>query len=141
MKKLESLVIDKKIRSGKSDGTTKKGAYWNALEITIYQKGGPKSVTEESLRLELRHFRSGDVEAVACYRYFHLHDGQNIYNSFDCPELLACTAVEDVVAVLKGIPFWSSEIDADYLHSDLSKALIDFGLSESLPGPDEQIAV
>ena len=140
MKTLKELIVEKKCRKGARSGIeAKKGAYWLALEpFQIRRFGGDgvgQSRADRTNYLELRHYRSGAVEALVKFSGWH----QNAGTFFDyvVADILAATTVEEVILTLKGTTLDEAIALADNYQSDLTESLVGLGLEIALPGPDE----
>jgi hypothetical protein len=145
MKTLSELIVDQKSRKGKSAGTTRKGAYWLAGEVKIRAYGGDgigQSGADCSKRLQLRHFRDGDTQAVIRSSSWH----QNYGTSTDyasVPALLDCTTAEQVIVILKQTRVrddengYADNAYSDHFEDELTAMLSGIGLPESEPAPDE----
>lgn len=142
MKTLKELVIDTKCRRGKSDGTTKRGAFWQCIEpIKIRSYGGDgvgQSSADVDHHLELRHFRDNSVRAVV--HIYSWHQDHEHHSYIDVSNIVNCQSTEDVIVVLKSIKDRDTEtyIYSDSFEEELTERLQEIGLPEALPSPDEQ---
>src|SRR3990167_5117905 len=106
MKTLKEIVEDCHCRKGKSDGITKRGAYWLAWDPIVCRRSGGtgcgQSSPDVTYYLLLRHFRSGEVRPIIHREAWHQNSAYSgagdTYNSI--PELLECTTIEQVVSIL-----------------------------------------
>jgi len=143
MKTLSDLIVAAKCRKGAAAGTTKKGAYWLAVEpIKIRCFGGDgigQSSADCTNYLELRHFRDGAVSIVIHYNSWHQNHGMSdTYQSHI--GLPMCETVEDVIVALKSANDDGVSAYSDRMEENLTEALVAFGLPESAPAPDEDAA-
>ena len=137
MKTLKEIVEDCHCRKGKSDGITKRGAYWLACDpIVCRQSGGTgcgQSSPEVTYYLQIRHYRSGEVRALVHRDAWHqngIYSGAgDIYTSV--PEIAAATTVEKVISALMAADAYSSRH-----YQELESALRFIGLPLSEPSPD-----
>lgn len=88
---------------------------------------------------EIRHFRDGTVRAHVRGHYWH-QNGATDDAFARCDEVLGCETVEDVVCRLKGVSVEGVHAYSDQFEEKLTAALVDLGLEESLPAPDEVVA-
>ena len=143
---LKELIVASKCRRGQSKGKTKSGAFWRAADIRTRSFGGDgigNSGASQTVDLELRHFRDGDVKALLIWSSWHQNGGADDVHC-DAGAILDCTTVEGVIAVLKGIKIrddgWhdsSTHAYSDYFEDDLTNALNELGLPTAGPAPDE----
>ena len=145
MSTLKNLIDEKKCRKGPPAGTTKKGAYWLACEpILIRNYGGDgvgNNAVDCSHRLELRHYRSGDVTAMIHVHRWH-QNGAGIGDSYHSVDLLGCTTIEQIVVRLKGMTLNVGYGDgerscSDHCEKNLVEGLVALGLPDADPSPDE----
>ena len=140
MKNLEELVVAAKCRRGGSVGITSRGAYWFAGQpISTARLGGDgigQNAPVVECLLELRHYRSGLVQAVIYRDAWHQNgewsgSGDEWYSM---PLILGCTSVEEVIAALRGskVKCYSGSCEAG-----LTAALLSLGLLPCPPSPDE----
>ena len=139
MQTLKELIEAKKCRKGKSVGITSDGAYWLAVEpVMIRSYGGDgigNSGTDWKHYLQLRHYRSGTVEAVIHARGWHQNRGD--LNEYYSAPIGDCETVEYVIARLKYMKCGESKAYCDGWQPELTAALASIGMAESLPSPDE----
>ena len=135
---LKDLVIAQKCRKGPSDGTTKRGAYWQCAEVQIRSYGGDgigQSAASVKHVLLLRHFRSGEVRAVIHRDVYHQNGGEDTWHPAN--EILDCTTIEDVIVQLKSMNCGEAAAYNKWGENALYDALTELGMIESLPAPDE----
>lgn len=142
MKTLKELVIETKCRTGSADGTTKRGAFWRAVDPILIRSYGGDGIGQSSAKIDhflhLRHYRSGEVSAVVCVHGWHQNYGPS-NNWVPVSAILDCTTLEDVIVALKaakgeeGLSLYSN-----WGEGNLRKSLLGLGLIESLPAPDDQ---
>lgn len=145
MTPLQEMVVDSKCRKGRSAGITKHGAYWMPLRPQLVRSYGGNGIghNEADCRhaLELRHYRSGMVEAVIHVHRWH----QSGANPQDCyssvADLLACETTGAVITVLVGSNVkigWYGEQPAydDAYKDELIEWMLCLGLPPSIASPD-----
>lgn len=139
MKTLKELIIETKCRRGKSAGTTKRGAYWEASESIMIRNYGGDGIGNNSTDwknfLELRHYRSGEVQAVVNYHGWHQNRGTT--DRYRSVPILDCATVEDVIVVLKGVNCEDEAAYSDSFEDRLTAGLAALGMAECEPAPDE----
>lgn len=147
MKTLKELIIDKKCRKGESSGTTKRGAFWLAAEPCKIRSYGGDGVGQNSPdrwhKLHLRHFRSGEVQAIIHCESWHQngsYSGGGESSWFDVSRILECSTIEDVIVCLKSENCGETHAYADFFREKLEAELEILGLPRSLPAPDEVCA-
>ena len=142
MNTLTHAVESQRCRTGESAGKTGLGAYWLAAEPIVVRRLGGDGIGENSadqtITLELRHYRSGAVEAVIHWTSWHQNDGQNDQYQ-EWPSLLDCSSIEDVIIALKYDTFGPCEkpVYSDGREDDLTVALSALGLPVAPPSPDD----
>jgi len=144
---LKEAVELTKCRTGKADGTTKRGAYWLACDPIILRRAGGdgigQSAADITWTLELRHFRGGEVRPTLHKDASHqngAHGGAGDWY-YGMEGLLDCGTVEEVVVALKaGVKLGRDDMDTCYSDRCFDKvrgALVALGFPEAAPGPDE----
>lgn len=106
--------------------------------INIRSYGGNgvgQSATDWNNSLQLRHYRNGDVKAYVHQHGWHQNHGTS--NEFAAVSILDCRTVEEVIMVLKGARVDEVPAYGSNFQDDLTKKLVDFGMAEALPAPDE----
>lgn len=136
-KTLSFCVEAARCRKGKAAGTTKRGAYWLACEPIILRRAGGDGIGQSApgitWRLELRHFRGGEVRPTLHREGWHQNGSSDDY--YGRPELATTRTVEEVIVILKAGAN-NETCYSDYYVDKLTAALVDLGLPESEPGPD-----
>ena len=136
---LKNCVEAAKCRKGPAKGTTKRGAYWLAHKpIKIRRAGGDgigNSGADLTFTLELRHFRGGEVRSTIHCAAYHQNGDHDSYESLDLGD---CSSVEQVIVRLKGHSFCDGDACySDFFEDTLTAALVELGLPEREPAPDE----
>lgn len=144
---LREAVEQSHVRSGKSNGTTRRGAYWLACdEIVLREAGGDgigQSGPDITYYLQIRHYRGGEVRAVVHQAARHQNGSwSGAGDWYRAVDLGDCATIEDVVVVLKGgIDFHGGDgretCYSDCHYADIRDALMPLGLAESAPAPDD----
>lgn len=144
MKTIKQLIEESKCRKGHAEAITKSGAYWLACdEIKLRSFGGDgigNSGDDCRNFLQLRHFRDGSTKAVV--RFWSWHQNSGTETKFKTANILDCVTVEEVVMVLKSTTLQgdygnTSSFDECYM-KELTTGLMNLGLAECLPAPDEE---
>lgn len=159
-KTLKELVQASKCRKGESDGTTRYGAYWEPFDSPCLRAFGGDQIVYPlvNYHLQLQYYRSGEVRAVM--ERYSRHQDSSYAGSwyFDRSSLLSLETIEEIIADLKkGVdlrnrkimnPWGYEDVDDYYLHhescysdkyyDELRDALMELGMKESLPSPDEE---
>ena len=141
---LREAVEQAHVRTGRSDGTSERGAYWlacNKITLRHYGSGTGQGEPEIAYKLELRHYRGGEVQGVVRKTTFH-EDVDRVAQTLWCRDidLCDCGTVEDVVIKLQGGVYGEDrreECYSDYHYKKLRDALELLGLAESAPAPDD----
>jgi hypothetical protein len=136
---LKDLTIAKKVRKGESVGRNKQGSYWVAFSEKTACYGGDgigQSAADIDYLFKLKHYRSGEVEAVIVRHSWHQNSG-NHFNFIDAAKVLEMETVEDVLDYLAFIKDAGDRVyvDSSYRES-MTKALEEFGLVHA-KAPDE----
>ena len=138
---IKDAIAGLKCRKGTADGTTKRGAYWNACSpIKIRRAGGDgigHSTPDITFRLHCRHYRDGSVTAVVeCERCYHQNGSNTQWQG--CNAILAATTIEEAVVCLKGTAMDESPVFSEsHGREPLTRVLSQWGLPESAPAPDD----
>lgn len=145
MKTLKELIADQKCRKGEAHAKTKDGAFWLAApEVTLRSYGGDgigNNGPDLTQHLQLRHYRSGEVKAIAHYHSWHQNYGSS--DRYTTLDILDCTTVEDVIVVLLQTKMRAEcggdgdSVYTSFCEDKLTDALTSLGMVEALQSPDE----
>ena len=150
MKTISDIIIDSKCRRGGADGTTQNGAYWvcpaspiigNVGLKTMIRSFGGDGIGQSRANchnyLQLRHYRSGKVEAVILCNSWHQNCGAE-QTIVIADSILSATTTEELEVALLAL---TDEYDTNYysqsMRENLDELAEKIGLPESLPAPDE----
>ena len=136
MKTLKEIVEDLHVRKGKSNGVTKRGAFWLACDEIMLRRSGGDGIGQNSPDvthyLQIRHYRDGAVRPVI--RRHAWHQNGTYSGSGDnftaVAEIVEATTVEQIAAILMG---YSAHNPG---HDGLMTALAALGMPAAEPAPD-----
>lgn len=137
---IQDAVIAAKCRKGPAADTTKKGAYWLALDQKTKGSGGDgigQSSADVTFCLQLRHFRDGTVTAGVRRSSWHQNHGSS-YSYIPTPSVLGCQTAEDVIVILKGTSEGCEHVLSTYFEDEVVTSLANLGIPAALPAPDEE---
>ena len=138
MQKLKSLIIAARCRKGPAVDITRHGAFWLACEPILIRSFGGDGVFQSAggrrNYLQLRHYRSGEVQSVVNYNAWHENHGTS--NEYNVVDILDCGTIEEVVAALKDHAHDDIASYADWGFEHLQRALSRLGMPDSAPSPD-----
>lgn len=141
MQTLNELIEAKKCRKGKAHGITSDGAYWLAMEPVKIRSYGGDGIGNNGVswdhHLQIRHYRSGAVEAVVHTSGWHQNSGKS--NEYHAVSIGECETVEQVIVKLKSMKCDGAAAYSDRFQSELTSALVSIGMIEPLPSPDDQV--
>lgn len=143
---LSNAIEQTKCRKGKSDGTTKDGAYWLATKPIVIRSWGSDGIgsnpPDRTNYLELRHYRDGQVRARVNLHSWHQNGAYSGAGDWyaNADAILPCESVEAVIVALKGMRYNEWAVYSDHFEDTLTKALVDLGIAEATPAPDEATA-
>jgi hypothetical protein len=139
---LTELIANLNSRIGQADGYAEKGAYWIAFDQRIAQRGGGKYPLRSIQSLQIRHYRSGEVESIIEFLEFH-EDSDRESRTCLSLDLSGATSVEEVIVGLLSFPSTQERfplrpvVDEEFEKS-LIKALQKLGLALApAASPDE----
>lgn len=137
---IKELVIAQKCRKGPAAGTTKRGAFWLAIEPIIIRCHGGDGVGNNSADvrnyLELRHYRSGEVRVIIHLVSWHQNSGTDHHYWDVTDATVNCETIEDLIVALKGQGNDYGHAYSDHFAEKLN-VLESLGLPKSAPSPDE----
>lgn len=139
--KLKDAVTAARIRKGPAADITTLGEFWLMPAPPLIGSHGADGVgtnaADRRSYLHLRHYRSGQVEAVVCIESWH----QNYGESHEVVGVSAILEAETTADVIRGLK--TAEAEAEYqffsaCHTDrLTDWLGSLGIPAATPGPDE----
>ena len=140
---IEAAAIAAKCRKGKSDGITKNGAYWVALETLTLTAGGDgigQSAAQIEYRLQLRHYRSGQVTAAIVRGSWHQNYGHRS-TVLGAPGVLVCETAEEVITALQSVDCgdeygFAADCIEPFFYETIISALGEIGIPAAAASPD-----
>jgi len=100
---LNDFIANQYCRSGKPDGYTEKGAYWVAFNERIAQRGGGKHPLRSLQSLQIRHYRSGEIESLIELLEFR-EDVDRSSRTIVRIDLSEAVSVEEILVGLLSLP-------------------------------------
>lgn len=136
---LQETIKGLRIRKGPAAGIDDTGEYWIVADPPMIHRGGGdgigQSAPDRRLRLQLRHYRAGHVEALVWTDLWHQNQG-SWTDRRTLPGVLDATTVAEVIAAIR-----AAEVEdcGRYLSDteSLREWLTNLGFPVASPGPDE----